>query len=1206
MLRAPNSCRSCLLGIGFLFLLSSLGFGQITNVTDDTSTPIAGAGHDYIGSLIDTVNPANGSLSVRIPVPVPTSVGFTLPFYFAYDSNGYSHLTSQNGVPLWSGNSYSEGGWTYTTPWVSYAVVTLTKGIPGATYQCNYVSDFVFQDNSGGRHALGVSYVWDSYGQCVYFPGLLTQTTGGDDSYRATLSSSGTLLVSDADGTTFSFGFSPGQIGNSAQVLYPAYAEDRNGNKATFSISGSYTYPAVTMTDTAGRQAVATSGIGSSSGDTITVSGLSPYTVNWETVPTSAPAPSQNQLVNDPYCDSIPGWNANASAIASIILPDGTSHYQFGYDPTFGTLNKITYPTGAWISYTWGWSPLFDSAVFLDSKGSNGCAFQYAVPVVTSRTVSFDGQNVALQQSFNYALPTWESTSWSWRQTTVSTTDEIAGVSSTAVYTYVPIYGGGQPNDQSSYNAQIPGEQQVVYENSGGSTLRTVTKAWYDPYEMACQLENHDGSSLRGVYYLYGWAQVTDKKEFDYGQIGSTSACSQTQQTAPSGVTPLRDTQTIYATGQVNPLGVSVLDRPSSIVVPNFDGAGDNAETDYGYDGKGNATSKTAKCAPGCGSLSWYYGYDGAGQQSSMTDPKSHETQYFYLNDTYLNKIQYADSSTVSFGYNFATGQLTSSTDQNGQSTQYDYEPAPSLDRLKSVSYPDGGSTTYTYGNACTQPTNIAIAPGYSETLTVDGMCHVTVRSVGDPQGPDLTKTTYDGLGRVWKVSNPYHTTGDTSYGLTTNSYDALGRIYSVVYPDGSATTTSYSGNTTTITDPAPSSRTLTYDGLEQLQQVTESGLSATTYYSHDALGDLVAVNQSGQARSFVYDSLQRLVRATNPESGVTNYAYPTSSNLCSGDVSAVCTRTDARGITTTYAYNDPLNRLTSKSYSDGTPTANFSYGETSVSIDGWTSPTLQYPVGRLTHTATTSGGVVLTATVEDYDKMGRPADYWQCTPVNCSLGLPWAASYNYDVAGNLTSWNHPAGFTISQPVDSAFHVTQVTSSANSSTYPGTLATGPGGGSIQYTAWGAVSQLQNGCAGSNCAQPPGDVCLNNPRMQMAVAELGTSSNRAQVSCREYSYVAHVAPSGCSESSSSGPRRHDQQRQRGGDILQRQRGYGPKPHGQLRLRRRQPVARRPAASGSIAYNQTYSYTGVGYEWFVRQPELHAGRSGLRKLHLQRRQ
>ncbi|MGB2672760.1 MAG: hypothetical protein WAO11_18785 [Candidatus Acidiferrum sp.] len=76
-----------------LLLVASASFApsspaQITNVTDDTATPVEGAGHNYIKLLSETVNPSSGSLSLRIQLPVPQARGTTIPFSLAYDSNG--------------------------------------------------------------------------------------------------------------------------------------------------------------------------------------------------------------------------------------------------------------------------------------------------------------------------------------------------------------------------------------------------------------------------------------------------------------------------------------------------------------------------------------------------------------------------------------------------------------------------------------------------------------------------------------------------------------------------------------------------------------------------------------------------------------------------------------------------------------------------------------------------------------------------------------------------------------------------------------------------------------------------------------------------------------------------------------------------------------------------------------------------------------
>jgi len=84
-----RSLYSLLICSVLLFTLSSakaqnLGIGGVGN---DISTPVPGAGHDYTHLLAETVNPANGTVSLRISLPVPKARGFTLPFSIAYDSD---------------------------------------------------------------------------------------------------------------------------------------------------------------------------------------------------------------------------------------------------------------------------------------------------------------------------------------------------------------------------------------------------------------------------------------------------------------------------------------------------------------------------------------------------------------------------------------------------------------------------------------------------------------------------------------------------------------------------------------------------------------------------------------------------------------------------------------------------------------------------------------------------------------------------------------------------------------------------------------------------------------------------------------------------------------------------------------------------------------------------------------------------------------
>jgi YD repeat-containing protein len=103
------------------------------------------------------------------------------------------------------------------------------------------------------------------------------------------------------------------------------------------------------------------------------------------------------------------------------------------------------------------------------------------------------------------------------------------------------------------------------------------------------------------------------------------------------------------------------------------------------------------------------------------------------------------------------------------------------------------------------------------------------------------------------------------------------------------------------------------------------TGLNYQTTYAYDVLDNLVKVTQGGQQRFFMYDSLKRLIRTRIPEQATnaslnlsdpvtlnsawsTGYQYDAGNNLT--------LKTDARGVTATYAY-DALNRNTTADYSD-------------------------------------------------------------------------------------------------------------------------------------------------------------------------------------------------------------------------------------------------------------------------------------------------
>jgi RHS repeat-associated protein len=157
---------------------------------------------------------------------------------------------------------------------------------------------------------------------------------------------------------------------------------------------------------------------------------------------------------------------------------------------------------------------------------------------------------------------------------------------------------------------------------------------------------------------------------------------------------------------------------------------------------------------------------------------------------------------------------------------------------------------------------------------------------------------------------------------------------------------------------------------------------------------------------------------------------------------------------------------------------------------------------------ATTTSGGVQTGLVYSYDPMGRIKNYWQCTPYNCGSSA-WQMTYNYDLAGDVTSYTYPEGFTVTNQIDQNQRITQVTSSWNDSTHPGTLAT------MTYKNWGALATLTNGCAGSGCTQTK-ETYDYNLRLQPVRIQLGTTSNASAYYCLVYRYYPWVGnPTSCS-------------------------------------------------------------------------------------------
>ncbi|MDP3542860.1 MAG: RHS repeat-associated core domain-containing protein, partial [Elusimicrobiota bacterium] len=215
------------------------------------------------------------------------------------------------------------------------------------------------------------------------------------------------------------------------------------------------------------------------------------------------------------------------------------------------------------------------------------------------------------------------------------------------------------------------------------------------------------------------------------------------------------------------------------------------------------------------------------------------------------------------------------------------------------------------------------------------------------------TKTsTYDDKGNLVQTTNARGQT--ISY-----AYDSRDRLVTKTLPEG---TVSYEydavGNLTKVTNYNGSIVETSYDALNrvtQSKQTLPGGYQATIGYGYDANGNRTSMTTPWGSFSYLYDSLNRLTRITNPQSRQFNFQYNANGR-----------RTKLiypNGIETTYAYDNAGQVLS------------------------------------IIHTRTSDSTVIAKSTYS-YDSAGNRLSM---------TDLAGTHSYGYDDQHRLTTASHPA-----------------------------------------------------------------------------------------------------------------------------------------------------------------------------------------------------
>jgi RHS repeat-associated protein len=444
--------------------------------------------------------------------------------------------------------------------------------------------------------------------------------------------------------------------------------------------------------------------------------------------------------------------------------------------------------------------------------------------------------------------------------------------------------------------------------------------------------------------------------------------------------------------------------------------------------------------------------------------------------------------------------------DPSGTTLTTSYNPDFNTSLQKDVTDPNSLQTTVASRDAALRPTEIDSPTGAKATASYnDSAMSVSGSKIYDDNGTEKTitettdydgwgrvihqvdanggqiNTNYDNMGRVASKTNPFTAGGSPSYS-TSFSYDVLGRVTTVTLPDSQTLTTSYSGPSVTLTDQVNRKTQRVMDGLGRLVTVNEQdssgNLTQGTNYTYDYLDSLTQVDQGGQLRKYKYDALSRLLYEKIPEQTASiNDGTGTywTSKFTYTDYDKISTRTDARGVVTTYSY-DSLHRLTQISYS---------------TVSGVTTAPNVYHVYDYdgNYSITNQGQLVRTYIVDSFK---RPSSTIRKVYTPGQSTRTYTTSYSLNAGGQLTQLTYPSSLTIAVTHDTTGRVSGL---QNTSTQVNYL------GSVTYNIAG---QVTGDTLGNGVTEQFG---YDAARMQMTSQKAGTSSPYTNRMDLTYSYSA---------------------------------------------------------------------------------------------------
>ena len=754
------------------------------------------------------------------------------------------------------------------------------------------------------------------------------------------------------------------------------------------------------------------------------------------------------------------------TVLTSVSLHDG-SYYTFDYHNAFGQVYQINHYAAD------GHRKAYTSYDLNTSSGQTDC------PRVLSRS-------------------DW-ATNWN------GDTDWVPSTNEEAVTTY-------NAASDNSFTEQLMPDGTIYkefYYTSGWRTgLPSSTEVWADGgrqkwTDTAWTQDDENLSYQKNPRVtetnIYDAANNRRRVTIDYGPYVAYGLPYEVIEYAANGSTMLRRTYTDY---NLDPSYVSrrIIGLVSAVHVVDHATNTFVSKTTYDYDFNGEYLVTTPQTAPnhnantadpaGRGNLvrvmRWdvtdinnaskalakTLGYNSTGSVTFARDELGHQNTIGY-NDAFsdnVNRNSYAYPTNASdpggfqslSKYNFDYGAVTwtqtpsPNSGQTAPQQTFAYDSAMRLSQI--TNSVNGAYQRWVY------PTSQYYVQSYATLVSGQGEAYSVqsadgagrVRAIASDLPPITGRYTgqyiiFDKMGRAVQQSNPIEMDGgwnpigsdDTAWIYTIQTYDWKGRSLVTTNTDGSTRANSYGGcgcaggEVTTSRDEGGRTRRITMDVLGRLTKVEEMNWGGTTVYSttnydYDVINQRqrTIINQAEQTRTFLSDVYGRLQSRTTPEQGTTTYSYFADDQ--------VQTITDARGVSTTFAYNtrDLVKDITYTVPAGVAVTANVSF---------------EYdPAGN--RTSMTDG---LGSVSYGYDQLSRlRTENRHFNGVNnpSSADQNFKLSYDYTLAGQLTSITNPWNVVVNYTPDKLGRTTSVTGSG----YAGLTSYVD---AISYRAFGAAKQI---------------------------------------------------------------------------------------------------------------------------------------------------